>query len=175
MYRPLNLLLFSAAAVLGAQPQERAKTPSKTPVVRVSIELTPSAKEISADSSCIFKITITNLAKFTLYIYKDLEFGTTVFMQDSKHRDIPQEIIGDLCPPPPPPPGANETIFMPIEPGKSVSTIYNRSLSDLGVHKPGQYFATAYYYRYLTTDPKHAFPALRDVPLISTPIEITVK
>jgi hypothetical protein len=162
--------LFSIFCGYCAAPSNAKPKPT---VVAIYIELVKSNKTITCESTNIFKLTITNNALFTLYIYKDLEFGTTVFIQDDKHHDIPQQVVGDLCPPPPPRPGEN--IYTAIEPSKSVSIIYNRSLGDLGVTKPGRYFATGYYFRHLTRDPEHAHPSLRDEPLTSNTIELIVK
>ena len=168
-----RFLAVPVLAVSSAQGAKPADQPPRPEVVKVTIELNKTVEPISLVSKNIFKITITNTAAFTLYIYKDLQFGITVFLKDKNHHSLKPRVVGDLCPPPPPKPG--ESVYLPIEPLQSVSLVYDRSPDELGVKRPGKYFATGYYFRYLTRDPDHTHPSLREIPLKSNTIEFTVK
>jgi len=159
----LSLILVSALSTL------ETKEPSRKNVV-LQVKIIP-AKSLLADDT--FEITLLNMSKHNIYIYKNLGYGSTIHLFDSKGKAIQPKVIGDLCPPPPPVQG--ELPFVAIAPGKSVFVVYERSFEDLGITEPGIYQAAAAYYYSLNKGPNDKYPSLVRHPITSDKIQFTFK
>jgi len=159
----LSLILASSFSTL------EAKGPSRKNVA-LQLKILP-AKSLLADDT--FEVTLLNISKSNIYIYKDLAYGLTIHIFDSKGRAIQPKVIGDLCPPPPPVQG--ELPFVAIAPGKSVSVVYERSFDDLGITEPGNYQAAAAYYYSLNKGPNDKYPSFVRHPITSDKIQFTFK
>lgn len=137
----------------------------------VRLKLRAVKPELQLDTKGAFEVRFSNESDRSIWIYRDLSYGTEIWIKDAAGMDLPHASVGPLCPPPPPESGD----FIQLPPGKAIVLNDSRSPRELGISRPGKYVAVATYFYQVSFTRGRKVLSLIDDPATSTAICIEVR
>jgi hypothetical protein len=121
--RQLFFLSFFLVYAVDAQSKE---------TLEFSVRITPVVQ--SPSHSLSTTITVKNVGRNAVYVYKDLDYLVSSFARTASGQDLPSKFIEEVRPPPP-----QRDSFVLLMPGKFIEHTRQLSLDDLGVSQSGKY------------------------------------
>lgn len=110
-----------------------------------SVKMTPVLE--SSTQSLSVTITLRNIGKKAVYIYKDLDYLVYSFAQTDSGEKLRRNFIEEVRPPPP-----QQDSFVLVQPGDILQHTRSLSPDDLGISHRGKYKITFLYDSYF--DPR---------------------
>lgn len=137
--RLVFLAIFFLLCISSAHSRETLDFSVKvTPVLDSSAHILPET------------ITIKNIGKKAVYIYKDLDYLIYYFAQTNSGKKLRRNFIQEVRPPPP-----QQDSFVLLQPGDIVQHTRDLAPDDLGISRRGKYKITLIYDSYF--DPSVAY------------------
>lgn len=128
--------IFFLLSISSAQSKE---------ALELSVKVTPVLE--SSSQNIPVTITLRNIGKKAVYIYKNLDYLVYSFAQTDSGKKLRRNFIEEVRPPPP-----QQDSFVLVQPGDILQHTQNLSPDDLGISHIGKYKITFLYDSYF--DPR---------------------
>ncbi|MBC7404897.1 MAG: hypothetical protein H7252_04335 [Cytophaga sp.] len=134
----IRLVFFAISFFLGISSAQSRE------ILDFSVKMTPVLD--SSTHNLPATITLKNVGKKAVYIYKDLDYLIYSFAQTGSGKKLRRNFIEEVRPPPP-----GQDSFVLLQPGDILQHTRNLTPDDLGISRRGKYKITFFYDSYFAS------------------------